>query len=301
MIGKLMHKFRKVLSLGARALTASKQEPVNFRARDASPEALLKDAEYAWKVGRSYWDAMTSLNIARDGLRGIEFGPGYNMGTALYLACRGLRMSVADRFLTPWDHSYHGPFYRSFKEYLLEKEPELDPAPLDAVIAASGYPKSVLQSYPLSLEDMSRLDPHLFDITLSNAVFEHLFDVPEAFRQLARVMSPGAYGIHQIDHRDHRDFTKPWEFLLLSEPEFAQMFQSCHGECGNRTPAETMTHLFQISGFDIIRRNENMFAADSYLDGFMPRLEASKDSPFRSFNREHLKCISCQYTIFKKA
>lgn len=104
----------------------------------------------------------------------------------------------------------------------------------------------------LSLEDMSRsLEPNLVDITLSNAVFEHLFDVPAAYRQLARLMSPGAYGIHQIDHRDHRDFTRPWEFLLLSESEFRQMFQDRHGECGNRTPLDTMVSIFKTSGFDI--------------------------------------------------
>jgi len=276
------------------------QAPVNFRSQDASPAALRKDAEYAHKIGQGYLASLIKTGISPKGLRAIEFGPGYNFGTALYLVCHGVRMAVADRFLAPWSNDYHPLFYREFIRYLNEVEPQLRTLPITRVLDKQGYPRNVLTLYQYSIEDMTCLPSGICDVTLSNAVFEHLYDVNKAFAQLSRLTAKNGIGFHQVDHRDHRDFSRPLEYLLLAEEEFREIFSNCHGECGNRMRPTEMERIFRDNGLEIMKRNENITATQEYLKDFFPRLQQAANSIFRTLPQEELSCISCQYIVKKK-
>ena len=62
----------------------------------------------------------------------------------------------------------------------------------------------------------SRLDAQgYFDALVSNAVLERIKNANKAFTELFRVTSSGGVGLHQVDYRDHRDFARPLEHLLL--------------------------------------------------------------------------------------
>ncbi len=137
------------------------------------------------------------------------------------------------------------------------------------------------------------------DVSLSNAVFEHLYDVNKAFAQLSRLTATGGMGFHQVDHRDHRDFQRPLEYLLLSNREFQKVFEGSHGECGNRMRPHEMARLFRNQGFEIIKCDENMTVDPEYLADLLPRLRQAKDSVFGNLSKEDLNCISCQYVIKK--
>lgn len=274
--------------------------PANFNSQDNSPEALQKDAEYAYKIGRGYLTVLNEVGLSLNGLRIVEFGPGCNFGTALYLACHGARMAVADRFLSLWRNHYHLAFYRKFFDYLKEKEPGLNLDPLRQVLNKRGYPPDVLTQYTNSLEDMVHLPAGFFDVTLSNAVLEHLYDVKQAFVQLSRLTKDGGVGLHQVDHRDHRDFSRPLEYLLLSDLKFKEIFTERHGECGNRMRPLEMEKLFEDCGFEVLKCSENMTLSPDYLKDFFPRLQQARDSAFYELKREELICISCQYIVRKK-
>jgi hypothetical protein len=59
----------------------------------------------------------------------LEIGPGTNFGPILVLACYEAVPIVADRFLAPWNPSYHFRFYREFRAELVREHPEVDPRP----------------------------------------------------------------------------------------------------------------------------------------------------------------------------
>lgn len=275
--------------------------PVNLRERDVSEQALNKDAEYAYKIGRGYLTSFSQQGLSLQGLSVLEFGPGINFGTALYLVCHGARVRVADRFLSPWNDNYHLLFYRVFLNYLHEKEPQLNLDSISRVLETGGYPAEVLSLHHSSLEDLSHSNRELYDVTISNAVLEHLYDINKAFCQLSRLTKNGGLGFHQVDHRDHRDFTRPLEYLLLSDKEFEKIFSSCHGECGNRIRPDEMESVFSRHGFEVVARNENITASSDYLDDFYPRLQVAENSRFKNLSKDRLSCISCQYIIKKQA
>jgi hypothetical protein len=291
---------KKGLAINESAFNEKANSPVNFRLRDASAEALIKDVEYAYKIGQGYLASLLKAGISLKGLRAIEFGPGHNFGTALYLACHGMNMAVADRFLSPWAAEYHPLFYQEFLRYLEEKEPELCVLPIRKVLDHKGYPHGVLTLHKYSIEDMTYLPSGIFDVTMSNAVFEHLYDVNKAFVQINRLTAEDGMGFHQVDHRDHRDFSRPLEYLILPEEEFRKMFAQCHGECGNRIRPRELQRIFRQNGFEIIKCDENITIPQDYLEDFYPRLQKAKDSIFSKLSKDDLTCISCQYIVRKK-
>ncbi len=117
--------------------------PANFHSQDTSSEVLQKDSEYAYKIGHGYLAALLKAGMSPKGLRAIEFGPGHNFGAALYLACHGVKMAVADRFLSPWQSDYHPLFYKEFSLFLARMEPKLCLEPIEKVLGSWGYPVEV--------------------------------------------------------------------------------------------------------------------------------------------------------------
>ena len=51
-----------------------------------------------------------------------------------------------------------------------------------------------------------------------NAVFEHIEDPEGAIRDISRTLTPGGHTMHRVDLRDHRDFSKPLDFLKPDAP-----------------------------------------------------------------------------------
>src|SRR5262249_27582484 len=154
----------------------------------------------------------------------LEVGPGPHDGAVLVLVAYGMRPIVIDRFLSPWQREHHGPLYAALADELERSDPEADVSPLRALVAAGGYDGAVLARLGATLEALP-LPTDSVDVVVSNAAVEHLSDLDAAFAQLYRVTRPGGLGIHQVDFRDHRDFGRPLEYLLLGEPEFQALFE----------------------------------------------------------------------------
>jgi hypothetical protein len=115
-----------------------------------------------------------------------------------------------------------------------------------------------------------------------------------------RITRSGGYGIHQVDFRDHRDFSRPLEYLLLGADDFERMFAERHGECGRQIRPYEMRELFERGGFKVAGFDANWIAQDGYLDDFMPRLQASH-SAYRDVPRSELRAISGRFFLRKPA
>jgi hypothetical protein len=70
---------------------------------------------------------------------GLELGPGINFGSALVLACHGVRPILAGRFLANWDANYHPKFYSALRKTLAEHDPAADLTLLDRLLGQNAY------------------------------------------------------------------------------------------------------------------------------------------------------------------
>ncbi|MGA1860496.1 methyltransferase domain-containing protein [Azospirillum sp. 11R-A] len=260
--------------------------PSNFRPR--SVKGIEESVDYALVVGKNY---ISQLGIIPGGLKGrtvLEMGPGSDFGPALLLASAGAKVSIIDRFVAEWQDDYHRPLYTE-----LRKRWPGDPGPFDAVLAAGGY-HPVITVYDCAIEDMT--EDQKFDVIISNAVLEHMRDIKQAVANMARITNPSGWGFHQIDFRDHRDFSRPLEYLLYTDEEFKEKCDEVFAEFGQTYRVSELENIFLQSGFEIEYGQANMFADEEYMAEFLPRLRASS-SRYRDWPVDDLRKISAFYRL----
>ena len=86
------------------------------------------------------------------------------------------------------------------------------------------------------------------DFVYSVAVFEHVRQVAAAARRSFQLTAPGGYGVHFIDLRDHRDFSRPLDFLAMT----AEEWQAESGGSENRLRHHEHERIFRDAGFEIV-------------------------------------------------
>ena len=254
--------------------------PVNYRTQDISPEAIARDADYAMLVGLGYarWIAAALGTVgpplsALSGLDVLELGPGPSLGPAVLLACGGARITVCDRFATRWDDQYHPAVLRALLP-MIEGIAPASGEPIRRLLTAGAFLPEVVRVVECAAENLERLESQSADVVLSNAVLEHLADVPKAFGGFAHVGRPGSVGLHQVDFRDHRDFARPLEYLTLSNADFDRLFDERMAECGNRWRAQPMAAAFNAAGLAVRSFQPNMSVDPTYLADLKPRIHA---------------------------
>jgi SAM-dependent methyltransferase len=260
---------------------------------DATETTLTADVEYANKIVRSYLEIFEKMGVSLVGRDILELGPGKNFGSTLIIGCLGAHVAVSDLYLSVWDSEYHPVFYRSLLEALPMNFPGADPAPLRQIVEQGAYPQSVLRTYHSKAENLSGIDSQSFDVVISNAVLEHVEDPQTAAREMMRVTRRGGFGIHQVDFRDHRDFSRPLEYLLFSRTEFSRHFAYARGSCGNRWRQSDFINVFNEAGFSIDLLEANCFATDEYLADLMPRL----GSATQMFSRLDLHVLGGRFVL----
>jgi SAM-dependent methyltransferase len=274
--------------------------PVNFRPLDSSTEALQKDVEHSLLVSDFYLKNLPDGEQLIKGKKVLEIGPGINLGPILTLACHGAKVMVADRFLSPWDPDYHHKFYTLLRDRLINRWPSINLTPLDMVLSQGGYPPDSISLHFRSLEELSEVPDQSIDVVISNAVLEHLYDLKSAFSHLGRITKPGGFGLHTVDFRDHRDFSRPLEYLLLSNKEFSREFKERHGECGNRYRPQEMGQLLELVGFEVNNLHPILSIEEEYLAEFLGRLRQARKSRYRNYPAEDLRLMIGRFNVVKK-
>jgi SAM-dependent methyltransferase len=273
--------------------------PVNLQLADARPAAIRSSIEVTLRTADGWISHAAEAQLSLRGATVLEVGPGPHFGTALLLACAGARrVVVIDPFLAPWEEQYHPALYQVLREEVAQRS-QWSTTPLDRVMAAEGHELEQLELHACRLESMAEVDDASIDVTFSNAVLEHSSDLPAAIDELARVTRPGGLAIHQVDHRDHRDFERPLEYLLLTEEEYEQLFTHFKGECGNRYRPDELRQLFESSGFEVLLMKLPERAAESYLNRIYNRLAANPDLHYHGMPKEHLGELS-SFTVARR-
>jgi SAM-dependent methyltransferase len=276
----------------------SSATPINLAKHDNSPEAISAAVDYAIMVAGGFemwWQgngpaAIKQVEHPFAGLHVLEVGPGETLGPAVLLACGGAIVSVADRFCVPWDPDFHAPFYLALRERVAGRGAAYI-APIDRLLAAGTFVAGVVRVHALAAEELWKIGER-FDVVLSNAVLEHVQDIDMTAANLAAVSKPGGYGFHQIDFRDHRDFSRPLEHLTISRAEFDTMRQRRFCEGGGQWRVSTVAAAFERAGFSQ-SASPNMYADASYLADVRLRLH----DDFASLSGEDLSAVSALHVV----
>jgi SAM-dependent methyltransferase len=253
-----------------------------------------QDVAYAVQITESYLRIFRDAGANLAGLRVLELGPGVNFAPQLVMASMGAQVAVADRFLVKWSEEYHPALYRAFKERWGGSLPAID-----RVLAAGGHVHDAIGTYEQPAEAMTGIPGGSIDLVISNAVLEHVYSMADVAKELARVTRPGGRSMHQIDFRDHRDFTRPLEFLTMPDDEFAREFEARHGECGNRLRASEVQAIFERNGFALIDFEINDRAKEDYFADVLPRLRGSP-SRYRDWPEQDLRVIGGRMLFERK-
>lgn len=264
--------------------------PDNIQRLD--PALIPPAIDQAAATASSYVEKITARGLPLAGLKVLELGPGRDFGPALILAGLDASVTLADPYLPPWRDEYHRPLYRGLRERWGAS------VTLDRVIEAGGY-DSILSFIGAPAESMPTVPDGCFDVVLSNAVLEHVADIRACSRELARVTRAGGWNMHQVDFRDHRRFDQPLEYLLLPEDEFAQIFQSWAGECGNQWRPREFEAWMESAGLAIEVNYPTERADPAYLADLLPRLRASP-SRYSSWSPDDLKVTSAYYEMIRR-
>lgn len=245
--------------------------PGNFHVPDETPAAIAYQVNYALTGGEHTRHRLQELGIDLASSRILEVGPGIAFGTMAYLLAAGARVAVTDRWLAPWRDNFHGPVYTAIADKLEGLE-GFDVAPLRRMVADRAYDTTTIACIRDAAEDLSSIPDGAFDAVVSNAVLEHIERPAIGFRELHRVTRPGGAGLHQVDFRDHRDFSRPLEHLLLSVEEFTATNRVFSFEWGSQLRQPEYAALLTAAGFSIERYSSNDRASEGYLDDLVRRL-----------------------------
>lgn len=276
------------------------KQPVNFRDCYSTKSSIEEDVSYAIKIGFEYLELVKSSQERLDKKTVLELGPGINFGSTMVLACFGANVQIADKFVSPWREDYHPQFYKALCGKLSKlKLNNVDVAPLKKLIRLGHYSEEIVKTIDLSQGTLS-IPSATIDYIFSNAVLEHVYDLKQLFSELFRVSKPGAMGFHQIDFRDHRDFSKPLEYLLMGKKEFDAMFDERNGECGNQWRYNTYENYFLESGFFIKKFDPNMFADEQYIQDIRDRIQQQGVSDYLNIPSDILKIISGRFYTYKQ-
>jgi SAM-dependent methyltransferase len=272
--------------------------PVNLAKQNSSPEAIANAVDYAISVADGFEMWLRNCGPAERraaarpfaDLKVLEVGPGQTLGSAVLLACAGARVTVADRFLARWDSDFHPAFYRALREKVRGRGDEYVAA-IDRLLAADAFTPEVIRCHARGCEELWKIGAR-FDVVFSNAVLEHVEDLEATVRNLAAVTVRGGHGFHQVDFRDHRDFSRPLEYLTISRDDYQTVRHEAFCEWGCQWRVSTVSNAFAAAGFTQTAY-PNLFADPAYLDDLRPRLH----DDFRTVSEADLAATSAFFAV----
>ena len=130
--------------------------------------------------------------------------------------------------------------------------------------------------------------PEPVDFALSNDVFEHVRDVPAAFRSVYAALRPGGRFVSSIDLRGHNAFknpARPLDFLTCPDWLWRAMFS--HVVTTNRVRRSGLASAARAAGFEVMEDRALAVTRPEYLrenrQHMLPR--------YRSLPDDDLSCL----------
>ncbi len=172
-------------------------------------------------------------DLSYDSLKGkriLELGPGDNLGVALkFLAAGAASVVCLDRFYSKRNSDHERAIYKAMRESLsAEEQSRFDQAVTLTEDDVRFNEEKLRSVYGVGLEGFAdKLGNEKFDLILSCAVLEEIYDPDPVFAAMHRLLAPGGSLVHIIDLGDYGMFREqgmhPLTFLTISESIYKRM------------------------------------------------------------------------------
>lgn len=189
------------------------------------------------------------------GKRIMELGCGDNVGVALKFLANGAKQVVCvDKFYSVRDVEKERTIYVELRETLSPTQQEA----FDAIVDLTGPIKfdeqRLLCVYGIELNDFIASDTErAFDIVLSRAVIEEIYEPEALFVGADKLLRPGGLMIHKIDLSDYGMFSNggmnPLTFLTI--PEWLYRRMASESAIPNRKLISYYRELITRRGYEV--------------------------------------------------
>jgi len=183
-------------------------------------------------IERQFATYIKYAGLSRDALKGkriLELGPGDNLGVALkFLAAGADSVVCLDRFYSKRNAEHELAIYKAIREKLSTEEQARFDQAVNLTNGVEFNPQKLQSVYGVTLEGFAnKLSNEKFDLILSCAVLEEIYDPDPVFAAMNRLLAQGGSLVHVIDLGDYGMFRDqgmhPLTFLTISESIYRRM------------------------------------------------------------------------------
>lgn len=165
------------------------------------------------------------------GKRVLELGSGDSLGVALRFLAAGVSSVVClDKFYAKRDSFHQTEIYKALRKTLPEEQKRRFDSAIDFERGSQINGQKLKSLHGVTIEEVSEdleRNYHSFDLIVSCAVLEEIYDPEPAFLAMDRLLAPGGYLLHKIDLGDYGIFRDqgmhPLTFLTIAEPIYRLM------------------------------------------------------------------------------
>lgn len=204
----------------------------------------------------------------------LEIGPGDSLGCGLLAIAKGAEKYCAiDRFSVRFDPESERRIFLDLIGDLSDDERGRVDAMID--ILPNGYradPDRFEYFDATGIEESCDLFPEAtFDVVFSNAVLEHVADVPASLTAIRALMRPGGVMFHDVDLRSHQRIEKH-PMQILEYPNWLWRAMSSHSGEPNRVRLPEYLRIVRELGFADVHIDVRQRFDPALIDRVRPRL-----------------------------
>jgi SAM-dependent methyltransferase len=185
-------------------------------------------------IEEQFQDYLKYGQLSSDQLRGkkiLELGFGDNVGVALrFLSAGAAKVTCVDKFSSKRDEAREKEIYSALREKLSGEEGEQFDKAVDLTDGISFDASRVSFLRGLDLESATQalqIQNEAFDIVISRAVIEEIYEPASVFAQVDQLLAPSGLMLHKIDLSDYGIFTEggmhPLTFLTIPQSVYRLM------------------------------------------------------------------------------
>jgi SAM-dependent methyltransferase len=185
-------------------------------------------------IEEQFQDYLTYGKLSSEQLLGkkiLELGFGDNVGVALrFLSAGAVKVICIDKFCSKRDESREEEIYSALRERLSGEERTRFDEAVDLSDGISFNASRISYVRGLGLEPATAalgIQEEAFDIIVSRAVIEEIYDPSAVFARADKLLAPGGLMLHKIDLSDYGIFTDggmhPLTFLTIPPSVYRRM------------------------------------------------------------------------------
>ncbi len=196
-----------------------------------SQKDLKESVHYIDEQFRDYLTYGELTEAKLKGKRILELGFGDNLGVALrFLAAGAERVVGVDKFYSTRDVAREREIYRAIREQLKNDERDRFDSAVDLTAEIKFNAEKLKCINGLALESAASelvRQRESFDVIISRAVLEEIYNPHEVFLTADKLLAPGGLMMHKIDLSDYGMFSAvgmhPLTFLTIPESVYRLM------------------------------------------------------------------------------